>query len=37
MMSHDVHPSDKYIEVDAFDPAGANADTDFVIVVFRRP
>jgi hypothetical protein len=37
MMSQDVHASDNYIEVDSFDPAGAKADTDFVIVVFRRP
>jgi hypothetical protein len=37
MMSQDVHTTDDYIEVDAFDPAGTKADTDFVIVVFRRP
>jgi hypothetical protein len=36
-ITQDVHPTDNYIEVEAYNSAGTGADTDFVIVVFRRP
>jgi hypothetical protein len=36
-ITQDVHTSDSYIEVEAYNSAGAGANTDFVIVVFRKP
>jgi hypothetical protein len=37
IMTQDVHTSDDYIEVEAFNSGGANDDAEFVMVVYRRP
>lgn len=37
LLSHDVHGVDDYLEVESQDHQGIAANTDFVIVVYRRP